>query len=104
RVPSRGLPSLRTRRNSGFMGDPRPFWMARRLHQKRACTGAHSGLGGDTPMRAASLTRLVIAAAVAGSTLALPAGAAAQWRDRDPRGWDNRAGGEAFQRGFRDGE
>jgi flagellar biosynthesis/type III secretory pathway protein FliH len=55
-------------------------------------------------MRAASLTRLVIAAAVAGSTLALPAGAAAQWRDRDPRGWDNRAGGEAFQRGFRDGE
>jgi hypothetical protein len=55
-------------------------------------------------MRAASLTRLVIAAAVAGSTLALPAGAAAQARDRDNRGWDNRVGGEAFQRGFRDGE
>jgi hypothetical protein len=55
-------------------------------------------------MRAASLTRLVIAAAVAGSTLALPAHAAAQYRDRDDRGWNNRAGGEAFQRGFRDGE
>jgi hypothetical protein len=55
-------------------------------------------------MRAASLTRLVIAAAVAGSTLALPAGAAAQFRDRDDRGWNDRAGGEAFQRGFRDGE
>ena len=55
-------------------------------------------------MRAASLTRFVIAAAVAGSTLALPADVAAQWRDRDDRGWDRRAGGEAFQRGFRDGE
>ena len=55
-------------------------------------------------MRAASLTRLVIAAAVAGSTLALPANAAAQFRDRDDRGWNDRAGGEAFQRGFRDGE
>ena len=56
-------------------------------------------------MRAASLTRLVIAAAVACSTLALPASAAAQCdRDRDDRGWNNRAGGEAYQRGFRDGE
>jgi flagellar biosynthesis/type III secretory pathway protein FliH len=55
-------------------------------------------------MRAASLTRLVIAAAVAGSTLALPANAAAQWGNRDNGGWNNRAGGEAYQRGFRDGE
>jgi hypothetical protein len=55
-------------------------------------------------MRAASLTRLVIAAAVAGSTLALPVSAAAQFRDRDDRGWNNRVGGEAFQRGLRDGE
>ena len=55
-------------------------------------------------MRATSLTRLVIAA-VACSTLALPASAAAQVRDRDDRGvWNNRVGGEAFQRGFRDGE
>jgi hypothetical protein len=54
-------------------------------------------------MRAASLTRLVIAAAVAGSTLALPANAAAQFRDRDTRGWNDRVGGEAYQRGFRDG-
>jgi hypothetical protein len=54
-------------------------------------------------MRAASLTRLVIAAAVAGSTLALPASAAAQWRDRDDRGWNDRVGGEAYQRGLRDG-
>jgi len=55
-------------------------------------------------MRAASLTRLVIAAAVAGSTLALPAHAAAQYRDRNNGGWNNRVGGEAYQRGFRDGE
>jgi flagellar biosynthesis/type III secretory pathway protein FliH len=55
-------------------------------------------------MRAASLTRFVIAAAVAGSTLALPASAGAQWRDRDDQVWNNRSGGEAFQRGFRDGE
>lgn len=55
-------------------------------------------------MRAASLTRLVIAAAVAGSTLALPANAAAQFRDRDDRGWNSRVDGEAYQRGFRDGE
>ena len=60
-------------------------------------------------MRAASLTRLVMAA-VACSTLTLPASAAAQWaRDRDggwqnDRGWENRSGGEAYQRGFRDGE
>jgi hypothetical protein len=54
-------------------------------------------------MRATSLTRLVIAA-VACSTLALPASAAAQVRDRDDRGIYNRSGGEAFQRGFRDGE
>ena len=54
-------------------------------------------------MRATSLTRLVIAA-VACSTLALPASAAAQARDRDDRGVYNRSGGEAFQRGFRDGE
>jgi opacity protein-like surface antigen len=54
-------------------------------------------------MRAASLTRLVIAAAAC-SVLALPASAAAQWRDQDNRGWNNRAGGEAYQRGFRDGE
>ena len=55
-------------------------------------------------MRAASLTRLVIAAAVAGSALALPASAAAQWGDRDNRTWNDRAGGEAYQRGFHDGE
>jgi flagellar biosynthesis/type III secretory pathway protein FliH len=55
-------------------------------------------------MRAASLTRLVIAA-VACSTLALPASAVAQGRDRDDRGWNSRVGGgEAYQRGFRDGE
>ena len=54
-------------------------------------------------MRAASLTGLVIAA-VACSTLALPASAAAQVRDRDDRGWTSRVGGEAYQRGFRDGE
>ena len=54
-------------------------------------------------MRAASLTGLVIAA-VACSTLALPASAAAQVRDRDDRGWNSRVGGEAYQRGFRDGE
>ena len=54
-------------------------------------------------MRATSLTRLVMAA-VACSTLALPASAAAQVRDRDDRGIYNRSGGEAFQRGFRDGE
>ena len=54
-------------------------------------------------MRAASLTHLVIAA-VACSTLALPANAAAQVRDRDDRVWNNRVGGEAYQRGFRDGE
>jgi hypothetical protein len=55
-------------------------------------------------MRAASLTRLVIAA-VACSTLALPASAAAQWgRDRDNRAWDNRVSGEAYNRGFREGE
>jgi hypothetical protein len=55
-------------------------------------------------MRAASLTRLVIAAAVAGSTLALPAHASAQYRDRNDGGWNNRVGGEAYQRGFREGE
>jgi len=54
-------------------------------------------------MRAAFLTPLVIAA-VACSTLALPANANAQWRDRDDRGWDSRIGGEAYQRGFSDGE
>jgi hypothetical protein len=56
-------------------------------------------------MRAASVTRLVVAA-VACSTLALPASAAAQWgRDRDgDRRWETRVGGEAYQRGFRDGE
>ena len=60
-------------------------------------------------MRAASLTRLVMAA-VACSALALPVSAAAQSaRDRNSgwqndRGWENRAGGEAYQRGFRDGE
>jgi len=56
-------------------------------------------------MRAASLTRLVLAA-VACSTLALPASAAAQWaRDRSGvgQGWENR-GGEAYQRGFREGQ
>src|SRR5215475_1200753 len=86
------------------MGDLRHFSMARRLHKSPAYNGAPQGLGGDTPMRAASLTRLVIAAAVAGSTLALPASAAAQWRDRDDRGWNDRVGGEAYQRGFRDGQ
>jgi hypothetical protein len=57
-------------------------------------------------MRAASLTRLVIAAAVAGSTLALPANAAAQFRDRDrdDRGWNIRDRSEGYQRGFQDGE
>jgi hypothetical protein len=54
-------------------------------------------------MRAASFTRLVLAGAAC-SVLALPASAAAQWRDQDNRGWSTRAGGEAFQRGFRDGE
>jgi len=60
-------------------------------------------------MRAASLTRLVMAA-VACSALAFPVSTAAQSpRDRnnewqDDRGWENRAGGEAYQRGFRDGE
>lgn len=54
-------------------------------------------------MRAASVTRLVIAA-VACATLALPASAAAQVRDRDDRVWNGRIGGEAYQRGFRDGE
>ncbi|HEV8397651.1 MAG TPA: hypothetical protein VGQ37_25385 [Vicinamibacterales bacterium] len=53
-------------------------------------------------MRAAFLTPLVIAA-VACSTLALPANANAQWRDRDDRGV-SRFGGEAYQRGFSDGE
>ena len=55
-------------------------------------------------MRAASLTRLVIAAAVAGSTLALPATSAAQFRDRDrdDRSWTSRS--EGYQRGFQDGE
>ena len=57
-------------------------------------------------MRAASLTRLVMAA-VACSALALPAGAAAQSaRDRNgagQQGWESR-GGEAYQRGFREGE
>ena len=46
----------------------------------------------------------LVIAAVACSTLALPASAAAQVRDRDDRVWNNRAGGEAYQRGFRDGE
>src|SRR5690348_12338319 len=92
------------RRNRGFTRDLRLLWMAQRLHKRGAYNGAPRGLGGDTKMRAASVTRLVIAAAVAGSTLALPATVAAQWRDRDDRGWDSRAGGEAFQRGFRDGE
>jgi hypothetical protein len=54
-------------------------------------------------MRAAPLTGFVIAA-VACATLALPASAAAQWNNRDNRGWDSRVGGEAYQRGFRDGE
>jgi hypothetical protein len=59
-------------------------------------------------MRAGSLTRLVMAA-VACSTLAVPTSAAAQWaRDRDAgwqneRGGENRAGGEAYQRGYREG-
>lgn len=58
-------------------------------------------------MRAASLTRLVMAA-VACSTLALPASAAPQW-GRDG-GWqrDERSavyrGSEAYERGFREGE
>jgi flagellar biosynthesis/type III secretory pathway protein FliH len=60
-------------------------------------------------MRAVSLTRLVLAAAAC-STLALPAAAAAQSsRDRDGgwqnnRSWENRVGGEGYQRGYRDGE
>jgi hypothetical protein len=55
-------------------------------------------------MRAASVTRLVIAA-IACSTLALPASAAPQWgRDRDDRQWQGRVSGEAYQRGFREGE
>ena len=57
-------------------------------------------------MRAASLTRLVMAA-VACSALALPASAAAQSaRDRNgagQQGWESR-GSEAYQRGFREGE
>lgn len=53
-------------------------------------------------MRAASLTRLVIAVAAC-STLALPASAYAQWgRDRDARTWDNRTNGGAFDGGGRD--
>lgn len=52
-------------------------------------------------MRAASVTRLVIAA-VACSTLALPASAAAQWRDNG--GYNSRVGSEAYNRGFSDGE
>ena len=43
-------------------------------------------------------------AAVACSTLALPASAAAQWDGRDDRGAYSRNGGEAFQRGFNDGQ
>ena len=54
-------------------------------------------------MRAASLTRFVMAA-VACSTLALPASAAAQWDGREDRGAYSRNGGEAFQRGFNDGQ
>jgi hypothetical protein len=54
-------------------------------------------------MRATSLTPLVLAA-VACSTLALPASAAAQVRDRDDRGAYSRVGGEAYQRGFSDGQ
>ena len=54
-------------------------------------------------MRAASLTGFVIAA-VACSTLALPASAAAQWNGRDDRGVYSRNGGEAYQRGFSDGQ
>jgi len=55
-------------------------------------------------MRAASLTRLLVAA-VACSTLALPASAAPQWGDRgrDDRAWQNRTTGEAYQRGYREG-
>jgi hypothetical protein len=55
-------------------------------------------------MRAASVTRLMIAAAAC-ATLALPASASAQWRDRDrdERTWNNREGGEAYQRGLRSG-
>jgi hypothetical protein len=52
-------------------------------------------------MRAASLTGFVIAA-VACSTLALPASAAAQWNG--DRGAYSRIGGEAYQRGFNDGQ
>jgi len=59
-------------------------------------------------MPTTSVTRLVIAA-VACSTLALPASAAAQWgRDRNGGWQDDRGssvrGGEAYQRGFREGE
>jgi len=54
-------------------------------------------------MRAASLTRFVMAA-VACSALALPASAAAQWNGRDERGAYSRVGGEAYQRGFNDGQ
>jgi hypothetical protein len=54
-------------------------------------------------MRAASLTGFVIVA-VACSTLALPASAAAQWNGRDDRGVYSRNGGEAYQRGFSDGQ
>ncbi len=60
-------------------------------------------------MRAASLTRQMtrlFVAAVACSTLALPASAAPQWGDRgrdDRGGWQNRATGEAYQRGYREG-
>jgi len=59
-------------------------------------------------MRAASWTRLVVAAAAC-ATLAIPASAAAQWNRDDrrmppnDRSWEYR-GGEAYQRGFRDGE
>jgi len=54
-------------------------------------------------MRAASLTGFVIAA-VACSTLALPASAAAQWNGRDDRGAYGRVGSEAYQRGLSDGQ
>src|SRR5688572_29769139 len=50
----------------------------------------------------ASMTPLVVAA-VACSTLALPASAAAQW-GRNDRGGLSVRGGEAYQRGFREGE
>ena len=55
-------------------------------------------------MRAASLTRLVIAA-VACSALALPASAAPQFGgSRNDGVWDGRYGGEAYQRGYREGQ